>query len=60
MDGDQGVELLEALRPRLAVPIHFDDYEAFKSPLSEFQNAVARSGLDDRVRYLERGQRLPL
>jgi L-ascorbate metabolism protein UlaG (beta-lactamase superfamily) len=60
MDGDQGVELLGALRPRLAVPIHFDDYEAFKSPLREFQEAVAHAGLADRVRYLERGQRLPL
>lgn len=60
MDGDQGVELLETIRPRLAVPIHFDDYEAFKSPLSEFRTAVETAGLADHVRYIARGERLPL
>ncbi len=60
MDADQGVELLETLRPRLAVPIHYDDYEAFKSPLSDFRKAVARAGLSDLVRYVERGDRLSL
>jgi L-ascorbate metabolism protein UlaG (beta-lactamase superfamily) len=60
MDGDAGAELLETLRPRLAVPIHYDDYEAFKSPLDDFRAAVERVGLQDRVRYVERGHRIPL
>jgi len=60
MDGDQGVELLETLRPRLAVPIHFDDYEAFKSPLSDFRDRVREHALDAHVTYLERGQSLSL
>jgi L-ascorbate metabolism protein UlaG (beta-lactamase superfamily) len=60
MDADQGVELLETIRPRLAVPIHTDDYEAFKSPLSDFRRAVEAAGLSDHVRYLERGDRLAL
>ena len=60
MDGEQGVELLETIRPRLAVPIHFDDYEAFKSPLSEFRTALENAGLQDAVRYIARGDRLPL
>ena len=60
MDADQGVELLETLRPRLAVPIHYDDYEAFKSPLSDFRKAVAQAGLDDLVRYVGRGDHLSL
>jgi L-ascorbate metabolism protein UlaG (beta-lactamase superfamily) len=60
MDAEQGVELLETLRPRLAVPIHYDDYEAFKSPLSEFRTAVTQAGLEDLVRYVERGERLSL
>jgi L-ascorbate metabolism protein UlaG (beta-lactamase superfamily) len=60
MDAEQGVELLQTLRPRLAVPIHFDDYEAFKSPLADFVTAVDDAGLHDRVRYLRRGDTLPL
>jgi L-ascorbate metabolism protein UlaG (beta-lactamase superfamily) len=62
MDGEQGRELLETLRPRLAVPIHYDDYEAFKSPLSEFVEEIERAGLRDTVRILERGEvlRLPI
>jgi L-ascorbate metabolism protein UlaG (beta-lactamase superfamily) len=60
MDADQGVELLETLRPRLAVPIHYDDYEAFKSPIEDFRAAVEKAGLDDRVRYVGRGQRIPI
>jgi L-ascorbate metabolism protein UlaG (beta-lactamase superfamily) len=60
MDAEQGVELLELLRPRLAIPIHYDDYEAFKSPLSDFVNAVVDAGLEENVRYVARGDRLPL
>jgi hypothetical protein len=25
-------------KPRLAVPVHYDDYRAFGSPLSEFRH----------------------
>jgi L-ascorbate metabolism protein UlaG (beta-lactamase superfamily) len=60
MDAEQGVELLETLRPRRAVPIHYDDYDAFKSPLSDFRKAVTRAGLDHLVRYVGRGDRLAL
>jgi len=62
MDGEQGRELLETLRPRLAVPIHYDDYEAFKSPLADFLDDAERAGLRDTVRILDRGDvlRLPI
>jgi len=60
MDAEQGVELLEVLRPTLAVPVHYNDYEAFKSPLGAFVTAVDRAGLADRVRYLRHGDVLPL
>lgn len=56
MDADQGVEALRIIRPRLAIPIHYDDYDVFKSPLSDFQNAVQAAGLAGRVRYLDRGE----
>lgn len=60
MDAEQGVELLELVRPRMAIPIHFDDYEAFKSPLEDFVSAVHDAGLADRVRLVGRGEWISL
>ncbi len=60
MDAEQGVELLRTIEPQLAIPIHFDDYEAFKSPLEDFVAAVEAAGHEQRVRYLERGERFDL
>ena len=41
MDGVQGVDLLRRIRPRQVVPVHYDDYGVFTSPLSDF---VDRAG----------------
>lgn len=60
LDGDHGAELLTWLHPRLAVPIHVNDYEAFKSPLGDFVRAVNRLGLQDSVEYLRHGDVLAL
>jgi L-ascorbate metabolism protein UlaG (beta-lactamase superfamily) len=60
MDGGQGVEALQLVRPRRAVPIHFDDYTVFKSPLSDFRAAVDAADLDVEVRYVERGETIAL
>ena len=54
MDGAQGAELMRIVQPRLAIPIHYDDYTVFTSPLSDFQEAVSEAGLSDRVHYLFR------
>lgn len=48
MDAAQGVELLRTVGPRVAIPIHYDDYTVFRSPLSDFVDAVGRAGLRDR------------
>ncbi len=56
MDDEQGVELLRIVEPRVAIPIHYDDYDVFKSPLADFRAAVEAAGLSEGVRYLERGQ----
>ena len=34
MDGRQGADLLELVRPARTVPVHHDDYGVFRSPLS--------------------------
>jgi len=60
MDAEQGVEMMRIVRPRVAVPIHYDDYTVFKSPLEDFERAVREAGLEDRVRWLDRGESLRL
>src|SRR6478609_1186018 len=59
MDAEQGVELMRTVRPQLAIPIHYDDYEAFKSPLSDFVSAVCgrRTGGSGPVRRPRRPDR---
>ena len=57
MDGRQGAELLQLVRPRTTVPIHHDDYGVFRSPLSDFLAEVERRGLTG-VRPLARGESL--
>lgn len=60
MDGKQGVELLRIVQPEVAVPIHYDDYTVFKSPLSDFAREVQAAGLEHRVRYIHRGETLTI
>jgi L-ascorbate metabolism protein UlaG (beta-lactamase superfamily) len=55
MDATQGVELMKLIRPRLAIPIHFNDYDVFTSPLSDFVKEVSAAGLEERVHYLSHG-----
>jgi len=56
MDGKQGVEAMQIVDPQIAIPIHYNDYDVFKSPLSDFQREVAEAGLEHRVHYLSHGQ----
>jgi len=55
MDGKQGVELMQIVNPKKAIPIHYNDYDVFQSPLSDFQREVTAAELDDRVHYLSHG-----
>ncbi|BDG01804.1 MBL fold metallo-hydrolase [Anaeromyxobacter oryzae] len=57
MDAAQGVEAIRIVRPDLSIPVHFDDYPVFRSPLQDFVKAVVGAGLSDRVKYLGRGER---
>ena len=56
MDAEQGVEALRIMQPNHAIPIHYDDYTVFKSPLSDFQEEYAKSGLSTEMHYVGRGE----
>jgi L-ascorbate metabolism protein UlaG (beta-lactamase superfamily) len=55
MDARQGVQALRIIQPREAIPIHYNDYTAFKSPLSDFIQAVEAAQLNTQVHYLHHG-----
>jgi L-ascorbate metabolism protein UlaG (beta-lactamase superfamily) len=60
MDDRQGVEAVRLIAPQRAIPIHYEDYDRFKSPLDDFRRAVEAAGLADKVEYLGRGERYAL
>ena len=45
MDGRQGVETTHLIRAGLTLPIHYDDYRVFKSPLSDYLTRARDQGL---------------
>lgn len=55
MDGKDGVQMMQIVKPKKTVPIHYNDYDVFKSPLSEFAREVKAAGLDEGVVYLAHG-----
>lgn len=56
MDAEQGVEAIRIINPREVIPIHYNDYEVFKSPLEDFKRAVEAAGFAERVKYLSHGE----
>lgn len=55
MDATQGVQLMQLIDPEVTIPIHYDDYDVFLSPLDDFKKAVESAGWGDKVVYLDRG-----
>lgn len=60
MDAQQGADLVELIRPALTVPIHYDDYPVFRSPLAHFVEEARRRGWVKQVRVVARGETAPL
>jgi len=60
MDAAQGADLMQLLIPGMTIPVHFDDYSLFRSPLADFRAEVIRRGLVDQVRFIERGDTVAL
>ena len=59
MDDEQGVALTELVRPRVTLPIHYDDYKVMKSPLSAFVDRCRERDISG-VRTLARGETVDL
>jgi L-ascorbate metabolism protein UlaG (beta-lactamase superfamily) len=60
MDARQGADLIEMLKPPLTVPVHYDDYGRFASPLGDFIGEVQRRRLPGELRIAHRGQTISL
>ncbi|MDN4056292.1 MBL fold metallo-hydrolase [Massilia sp. YIM B02763] len=56
MDGKDGVQLMQIVQPKKAIPIHYNDYDVFKSPLADFAREVQAAGLEQQVVYLAHGE----
>ncbi|KAI4244115.1 MAG: hypothetical protein L6R40_003099 [Gallowayella cf. fulva] len=54
MDAEQGLGLVKLIDPDLTIPIHYDDYDVFLSPLDDFKKKMEEAGLQDKVVYLDR------
>lgn len=55
MNAEQGVQTLQIVRPRGAIPVHFNDYTVFKEPRRVFERAVEEATLATEVHYLDHG-----
>jgi L-ascorbate metabolism protein UlaG (beta-lactamase superfamily) len=60
LDARQGTDVVELMRPASTLPVHYDDYTVFRSPLSHFQHEMRARGLDDGLRVVLRGDTVPL
>jgi L-ascorbate metabolism protein UlaG (beta-lactamase superfamily) len=56
MDAGQGADLVELIRPGLTLPIHYDDYTVFRSPLRDFVATWEQRQLPGTLRTVGRGE----
>lgn len=56
MDAVQGLQLIQLIQPDMTLPVHFNDYDVFLSPLDDFKKAVKEAGLEDKVVFWDRGE----
>jgi len=42
VDDRQGVEAIKIVQPKTVIPINYNDYDVFKSPLEDFKRAAER------------------
>jgi L-ascorbate metabolism protein UlaG (beta-lactamase superfamily) len=59
MDGRQGADLTNLIKPTMAIPVHYDDYSVFTSPLTDFIGRARDNGVTA-VHPIVRGDTLQL
>lgn len=57
MDGTQGLKMMRLMNPDMTVPVHYDDYDVFKSPLDAFKEELRGTEMEGKVTYLDRGEK---
>jgi len=60
MDGAGGADYLRRVQPRSVVPVHYDDYRVFKSPLRDFVAAAQHAHPEVTIRVVRRGNTIDL
>jgi L-ascorbate metabolism protein UlaG (beta-lactamase superfamily) len=60
MDAGQGVDYVRRLRPGTVVPVHYDDYTVFRSPVADFLAHAAAACLPTTVQVPSRGETVSL
>jgi len=60
MDGEQGVDFVQRIAPDRVVPVHYDDYRVFRSPLSDFLGRASAAGLSRCITAIQRGETIEL
>lgn len=56
MDAKEGLEMFNIINPRKAIPIHYNDYDVFKSSLEDFKLEVKKARLEDHIHFLHHGE----
>jgi L-ascorbate metabolism protein UlaG (beta-lactamase superfamily) len=57
MDAKEGINMFNLINPKKAIPIHYNDFDVFKSSLDDFKKEVKENGLEERIHYLSHGER---
>lgn len=60
LDARQGADLTELVGPGRVLPVHYDDYDVFRSPLTHFLDEMRARGMADKVRHVPRGETVAL
>ncbi|KAJ5884692.1 hypothetical protein N7495_009202 [Penicillium taxi] len=55
MNAEEGIELMKLVKPDITIPIHYDDYDIFASPLEDFRRLVDANKFENHTLFLERG-----
>jgi L-ascorbate metabolism protein UlaG (beta-lactamase superfamily) len=58
LTADEGVSLVAAVRPRIAVPVHYEGWSHFRQGRAEIERAVSAASADvrSRIRFVEIGE----